>query len=59
LDDAANGERLSQSVAAAGDNRAAKNLDSLFLTFQNALMNVHLIADGKGWQFFFAIGFFD
>src|SRR5277367_5085451 len=45
LHDASNGDRMAQPPALDGDNHAAELLNALFLTFQNALMNLHRVAD--------------
>ena len=45
LDDAADGEHLAHALAAAGDHHAAEDLDALLLAFQDALVDVHLVAD--------------
>src|SRR5262249_42344986 len=45
LHDAANSERLAHAFAAPADDRAAEDLYALLLSFQDALVNIHLIAD--------------
>jgi len=44
LDDAADGERLAHAVPAAADHGAAEDLHALLLAFQDALVDVHLVA---------------
>src|SRR5207249_5524763 len=45
LHDAANGEHLAHAFAAPGDHGAAEDLDALLLTFEDALVHLHLVAD--------------
>src|SRR5262249_21134305 len=45
--DAADGEHFPGTAARAGDDRSAKNLDSLILAFENSRVDIHRVTDGE------------
>ena len=52
-DDAADGERFTDAGTAARDDVAVKDLDTLFVAFENLAMHVNAIADFKMGNVFF------
>src|SRR5262249_49072480 len=59
LHDAADGERLTQARAGAGDHHAVEYLDALFLAFENSRVHVHRVADGEVLDLRFEATLFD
>jgi hypothetical protein len=58
-DDPANREHLAGSASAAGDHHAGKNLNSLFVAFQNPRVNVDGVADVEFQGILAKAGLFD
>ena len=59
LNDAAHREGLAHAFAAAGNDHTAKDLDALFLPLQDALVNIHQVADAKIRHIFLDGSFLD
>ena len=53
LDNAADREGRAHALATAGNHHAAEHLNALLGAFEDALVNLHLVADAKFGHFFF------
>src|SRR5262249_29218046 len=56
LDDAADGEHLAHALVAHADDDALEDLHALLLALEDALVDLHLVADGELGDFLLDVG---